>query len=76
MINSDVEMGVLIEHTVLTANYCVHYPNLDYLKETWDRFLVFWKPQELAKVRKYYGEKISMYVALIIMVNVSSFQLS
>lgn len=63
MINSAVDMGELQENGILISSFCVHDRNLDNLIENWGNFKKFWKPQDFAKIRLYYGEKVAMYFA-------------
>lgn len=64
MITSVVDLGELLDHKIITQNYCLHdHAKLDHLKETWGSFSRFWKPQDFKALRKYFGEKITMYFA-------------
>lgn len=66
MIASVVDLGELYENQVITSNFCLHNDQqLNYLRTEWGSFTKFYKPQNYHYIRRYFGEKISMYFAYL-----------
>lgn len=66
MITSVVDLGELLENQIITSNFCVHNEEQrEYLRSEWGSFAKFYKPQHFQYIRRYFGEKISMYFAYL-----------
>ncbi|CAG9328292.1 unnamed protein product [Blepharisma stoltei] len=64
MIESVIDVGELVENTLLAGHFCLHeQAKLQFLKDNWGGFGKFYKPQPFKQIRSYFGEKISMYFA-------------
>ena len=64
MLNSAVDMGVLVENNIITNEYPVHEPKqLQTLAQSWGSWFRFWKLGDNKALRNYFGEKIAMYFA-------------
>lgn len=65
MINSEIDMGVLLESGIILCNFSMPDENLHELRENWGSFSKFYKKQDLDLVRDYFGERIAMYFMLL-----------